>query len=57
MNRKKWIIALAILNLVLLPFTLAVACGDVGPASVADAQQVLEIDFTRPAAPSSRTCL
>ncbi len=39
MNRKKWIIALAILNLVLLPFTLMVACGDVGPAAPAGEQE------------------
>lgn len=39
MNRKKWIIALAILNLILLPFTLTVACGDVGPAAPAGEQE------------------
>ncbi len=39
MNRKKWIIALVILNLVLLPFTLMVACGDAGPAAPAGEQE------------------
>lgn len=36
MNRKKWIIALAILNLVLLPFTLTIACGDAKTVAPAD---------------------
>ena len=39
MNRKKWIIALAILNLVLLPFTLTVACSDGDPAAPAGEQE------------------
>ena len=39
MNRKKWIIALAILNLVLLPFTLMAACGGADPAAPAGEQE------------------